>query len=306
MYNPLIIAVLCIAVPVAVLATRRGQGGLPRYDDQGLQTAAMRLEIELERSRQEIPQDAILARFDTLLRHSAAVQPASRVRVRLRRAAWAERIGRGDEARRDLDDARLWLPQPSPLRDSVFVEGALLLARLGDARASTHWRNEAEALGFYDPAMVVTLRRATARAALGRGTPLPELATSASAAAIFTQARQADSALLDLWASWCAPCVAELPRLARLDGQYRHRGLVVLGVACEADAAASASAARQAGVNYPWVNEGLDGPAAEALGLMELPMVLLLERGRVLAVDPPWPAVERLLQQRYAGPDLGH
>ena len=37
--------------------------------------------------------------------------------------------------------------------------------------------------------------------------------------------------LVNLWATWCPPCVAELPILDRIAAQYRDQGLVVLGVA---------------------------------------------------------------------------
>ncbi len=34
--------------------------------------------------------------------------------------------------------------------------------------------------------------------------------------------------LVNFWATWCAPCVAELPGLAQLQKQYGRRGLTVL------------------------------------------------------------------------------
>jgi peroxiredoxin len=37
--------------------------------------------------------------------------------------------------------------------------------------------------------------------------------------------------LVNLWATWCPPCVAELPVLDRIAADYADRGLVVLGVA---------------------------------------------------------------------------
>ncbi len=37
--------------------------------------------------------------------------------------------------------------------------------------------------------------------------------------------------LLNLWATWCPPCIEELPSLNRIQDRYRDRGLVVLGVA---------------------------------------------------------------------------
>ena len=39
--------------------------------------------------------------------------------------------------------------------------------------------------------------------------------------------------LVNSWASWCAPCRVEIPRLARLHRELAGRGLVVLGLNAE-------------------------------------------------------------------------
>lgn len=39
--------------------------------------------------------------------------------------------------------------------------------------------------------------------------------------------------LVNLWATWCAPCLKELPELVKLQEQYRGKGLVVLAVSMD-------------------------------------------------------------------------
>jgi peroxiredoxin len=39
--------------------------------------------------------------------------------------------------------------------------------------------------------------------------------------------------LLNLWATWCGPCVIEMPSIQRLYDRYRERGLRVVGVAVD-------------------------------------------------------------------------
>jgi peroxiredoxin len=39
--------------------------------------------------------------------------------------------------------------------------------------------------------------------------------------------------LLNFWASWCAPCRVEMPWLVELDGQYRPRGVEIVGVSLD-------------------------------------------------------------------------
>jgi len=41
--------------------------------------------------------------------------------------------------------------------------------------------------------------------------------------------------LLNFWASWCAPCVVEMPALERLYNQLKDRGFVVVAVAIDDD-----------------------------------------------------------------------
>lgn len=37
--------------------------------------------------------------------------------------------------------------------------------------------------------------------------------------------------VLDFWATWCVPCIAEIPALNRLEEKYREQGVKVVGVA---------------------------------------------------------------------------
>jgi peroxiredoxin len=58
--------------------------------------------------------------------------------------------------------------------------------------------------------------------------------------------------LLNFWATWCAPCLAEMPGLARLQREYRRRGLQIIGVAYpDDDPRQIARVARQLRVPYP-------------------------------------------------------
>src|ERR1700689_3520092 len=41
--------------------------------------------------------------------------------------------------------------------------------------------------------------------------------------------------ILNFWATWCAPCVQEVPSLDQLERQLGQRGLVVLGVSVDKD-----------------------------------------------------------------------
>ena len=41
--------------------------------------------------------------------------------------------------------------------------------------------------------------------------------------------------LLDFWASWCSPCIANIPQLTNISDQYSKQGLVIVGISVDTD-----------------------------------------------------------------------
>jgi cytochrome c biogenesis protein CcmG, thiol:disulfide interchange protein DsbE len=42
--------------------------------------------------------------------------------------------------------------------------------------------------------------------------------------------------VLNFWATWCAPCVEELPTLVQLQQRFKEKGVTVIGVSVDVDA----------------------------------------------------------------------
>jgi len=57
--------------------------------------------------------------------------------------------------------------------------------------------------------------------------------------------------LLNFWASWCAPCVEEIPSLNQLSRQLGPKGLVVLGVTVDKDEKALQSFLKRSPLSFP-------------------------------------------------------
>jgi peroxiredoxin len=56
---------------------------------------------------------------------------------------------------------------------------------------------------------------------------------------------------LNLWATWCPPCRAEMPSMEALYQRFRHRDFAMLAVAEDTDAAPVAAFVRELGLTFP-------------------------------------------------------
>jgi cytochrome c biogenesis protein CcmG, thiol:disulfide interchange protein DsbE len=57
--------------------------------------------------------------------------------------------------------------------------------------------------------------------------------------------------VLNFWATWCPPCVAEMPSLERLHRTLGPEGLVVLGVSEDEDEKAATDFVQRLGLTFP-------------------------------------------------------
>jgi peroxiredoxin len=88
--------------------------------------------------------------------------------------------------------------------------------------------------------------------------------------------------LINLWASWCAPCRVELPELVRLQRQYKARGLQIVGVTFPDDDAASVRRmTRQFKLNYPILFGTNDLLEAYQIGEV-LPVTVIVDRDGII------------------------
>ena len=94
--------------------------------------------------------------------------------------------------------------------------------------------------------------------------------------------------LINFWASWCAPCLAEMPALQAAQHKFADQEAIVLGIAMDDPVNVRAFLARHP-VEYPILIGQLDSPnTSQRLGDTDevLPFsVLLDEQGHVLATQ---------------------
>jgi cytochrome c biogenesis protein CcmG, thiol:disulfide interchange protein DsbE len=89
--------------------------------------------------------------------------------------------------------------------------------------------------------------------------------------------------LLNFWATWCAPCLTEMPAFSEWQKQYGSRTFQVIGVSMDDEATSVISTIDRLKLTYPVVM-GDEHLGAAYGGVLGLPVTFLIDRhGRVQA-----------------------
>jgi len=103
--------------------------------------------------------------------------------------------------------------------------------------------------------------------------------------------------LIDFWATWCSPCVHEMPFLKTAWERWHGDGLLILGISLDGpDRSGFRQWLEENGIEWPQIHEGrmFECPTAKRFGVDSIPRSILLDReGQVVATDLRGP---RLLQ----------
>ncbi len=83
--------------------------------------------------------------------------------------------------------------------------------------------------------------------------------------------------MVNLWATWCPPCIAEIPMLQEYYEDYRADGFVMLGIDSQEPPEKVESYITATGVTYPiWIDEA--GEAGQAFSSFSLPASFVIDR----------------------------
>lgn len=139
------------------------------------------------------------------------------------------------------------------------------------------------------------------------GVPVPNLLlrmADGTASSLHQQLRPGRRTLINVWATWCAPCAFEMPELERLRPHLAARGIDLIGLNVDTDPqAAIAQFLAKTGAQYP---SYIGGVAAieqlYATDELTVPLSLLLdENGIVTELIPGWSAETRRRFSALAG-----
>jgi peroxiredoxin len=83
--------------------------------------------------------------------------------------------------------------------------------------------------------------------------------------------------VLDFWATWCPPCVMEIPHFIELYEQYKNQGFAMLGISLDREGIDVVRAfVQKYGINYPVLMA--DGQIARAYGgISSIPTTFVID-----------------------------
>lgn len=109
--------------------------------------------------------------------------------------------------------------------------------------------------------------------------------------------------LLDFWATWCGPCVGELPNVLKTYEQYHAKGFEIIGISLDQDEDALKSFIKKK--NMPWVQyfdgKGWGSKLAGKYGITSIPATFLLDgEGKIIAKELRGEALEEAVAKALA------
>jgi len=88
--------------------------------------------------------------------------------------------------------------------------------------------------------------------------------------------------VLNFWASWCPPCIEELPSLNQFAQQYKDQGVVVLGISIDKNEHLYETFLKQRQVAFPTARDP-EADISASYGTFQIPETYLIDRnGKVL------------------------
>lgn len=103
--------------------------------------------------------------------------------------------------------------------------------------------------------------------------------------------------LVDFWASWCGPCIKEMPSLVKLYNEYNKKGFEIVGISVDDDKDAWEKAIKENNMSWPQMIDS-DDSAATSYVVQTIPYTVLIDKdGKIIAKGLTGASLEKKLKE---------
>ena len=173
------------------------------------------------------------------------------------------------------------LEEQFPENRSVFSRLAKIHERLGNAELAHEYRLKA------DPVLALI------------GNTVPDFsATDLAGNPISLEQYRGKVVLLDFWAVWCGPCIAEMPNVKKVYDTYKDEGFDIIGISLDTDEESLRTYLKEN--ELPWrqvfSGEGWNSPVSRQYGIRAIPAPWLIDKaGKLISHQARGEALEKMV-----------
>jgi cytochrome c biogenesis protein CcmG, thiol:disulfide interchange protein DsbE len=113
------------------------------------------------------------------------------------------------------------------------------------------------------------------------GTSAPDFTVQDSDRKVELRDFHGDTVVLNFWATWCPPCVEEMPSLVQLEQRLGSKGVKVVGVSVDVDADAYHKFLKDYKVDFLTVRDP-DQKSSRLYGTFKFPETYIIDRNGIV------------------------
>ncbi len=113
------------------------------------------------------------------------------------------------------------------------------------------------------------------------GTAAPEFTVQDADRKVSLSELRGQVVVLNFWATWCAPCVEEMPSLVQLQQRFKNKGLTVVGISIDVDGNAYHKFLKDYKVDFLTVRDP-DQKTSNLYGSFKWPETYIIDRNGIV------------------------